>query len=283
MAILKIKNALGEFVNIVALKGDKGDTGEQGAQGPKGDKGDKPAHRWIDTSLQFEKPDGTWGDAVNLKGESGDGSGNMHTSIYDTTGKSTDIFNYVDTGLSGKVDNARVLTDVPADAVFTDTVYTHPATHSADMIVDGTTNKAYTATEKNKLAGIETGANKTTIANNLTETEPGKALDATQGKELAELVSTKSGKSTMQSKTLAAASWTGAAPPYSYSLSVTGVTTTSVQEILPTTDITYQQLTALIDAIIQDGGQSSNTIVLKAWGEKPTIDIPIRVILRGDM
>jgi hypothetical protein len=89
------------------------------------------------------------------------------------------------TALDGKVDNSRVLTDVPANAKFTDTVttingktgaiakaditalgipaqdtvYTHPATHSADMIVDGTTNKAYTATEKNKLAGIEAGAN----------------------------------------------------------------------------------------------------------------------------
>ncbi len=93
------------------------------------------------------------------------------------------------TALDGKVDNSRVLTDVPANAKFTDTVYTHPATHSADMIVDGTTNKAYTATEKNKLAGIETGANKTTIANNLTETVTGKALDATQGKTLAEQIS----------------------------------------------------------------------------------------------
>jgi hypothetical protein len=36
--------------------------------------------------------------------------------------------------------------------------YTHPATHSADIITDGTTNKAYTATEKTKLSGIETGA-----------------------------------------------------------------------------------------------------------------------------
>ena len=37
--------------------------------------------------------------------------------------------------------------------------YTHPATHSADIITDGSTNKAYTATEKTKLAGIATGAN----------------------------------------------------------------------------------------------------------------------------
>ena len=37
--------------------------------------------------------------------------------------------------------------------------YTHPATHSADIVVDGTTNKAYTALEKTKLAGIAAGAN----------------------------------------------------------------------------------------------------------------------------
>jgi hypothetical protein len=36
--------------------------------------------------------------------------------------------------------------------------YTHPATHSADIITDGTTNKAYTATEQTKLSGIATSA-----------------------------------------------------------------------------------------------------------------------------
>ena len=81
--------------------------------------------------------------------------------------------------------------------VLVNPVYTHPATHSADMIVDGTTNKAYTATEKNKLAGIETGANKTTIANNLTETIPGKALDATQGKALNDAVVHNTGDETI--------------------------------------------------------------------------------------
>jgi hypothetical protein len=35
---------------------------------------------------------------------------------------------YVDTGLVGKVDNSQVLTNVPAGALFTDTVYTHPTT-----------------------------------------------------------------------------------------------------------------------------------------------------------
>lgn len=36
--------------------------------------------------------------------------------------------------------------------------YVHPATHSADILTDGTTKKAFLATERTKLTGIETGA-----------------------------------------------------------------------------------------------------------------------------
>lgn len=108
------------------------------------------------------------------------------------------------------------------------------------------------------------------------------SLDA-RVEDLEDIVSNKSAKSTIQNKTLSSASWTGSVVPYSYSLTVTGVTTTSVQEVLPTTDITSTQLTALLGATIQDGGQSADTMVLKAWGTKPTIDLPIRVILRGDI
>ena len=36
--------------------------------------------------------------------------------------------------LAGKVDNSRVLTDVPSGAVFTDTLYVHPSQHSISMI-----------------------------------------------------------------------------------------------------------------------------------------------------
>lgn len=40
----------------------------------------------------------------------------------------------VQQALDTKVDNSRVLTDVPANAKFTDTIYTHPETHPASMI-----------------------------------------------------------------------------------------------------------------------------------------------------
>ncbi|WP_249282270.1 hypothetical protein, partial [Ligaoa zhengdingensis] len=40
-------------------------------------------------------------------------------------------------------------------------------------------------------------------------------------------------KSTLTTKTLSKTGWTGSEPPFTYSLSVSGVTSSSVQEILP--------------------------------------------------
>lgn len=78
--------------------------------------------------------------------------------------------------------------------------------------------------------------------------------------------------------TLLASGWMGDSAPYTYTLSVTGVTADSNQEFLPALDITAEQLTALQAANIQDGGQAEDTVTLKAFGTKPTIDLPIRVL-----
>ena len=64
----------------------------------------------------------------------------------------------LDEEVKNKADKTQVLTNVPVGAKFTDTIYAHPSSHSADMIVDGTTNKTYTATEKTKLSSISSGA-----------------------------------------------------------------------------------------------------------------------------
>lgn len=84
--------------------------------------------------------------------------------------------------------------------------------------------------------------------------------------------------STIVTATLAANGWADGV----YILTVDGVTTTSNQEILPAVNITAEQLEALQAANIQDGGQAAGNITLKAYGDVPTIDIPIRVIKRGD-
>jgi len=126
----------------------------------------------------------------------------------------------------------------------------------------------------------------TTIYNNtvsgLAATNAQAAIDELKLLTTNGLVS-KSNKSTVVSKTLSTASWSGTSAPYTYNLTVTGVTTTSVQELLPSTSITSAQLSALQAANIQDGGQAVGQISLYAFGTKPTIDIPVRVVLRGDM
>lgn len=101
--------------------------------------------------------------------------------------------------------------------------------------------------------------------------------------EYADPLDRKADKSTTTEATLLTSGWTGDSAPYSYNLSVMGVTPTSNQELLPALGITVEQLEALQAANIQDGGQAAGSITLKAFGEdKPTIDLPIRIILRGD-
>ena len=78
--------------------------------------------------------------------------------------------------------------------------------------------------------------------------------------------------------TLTASGWADGV----YTLSLNGVTADSNQEILPAVGITTEQLEAMQAANIQDGGQAINTITLKAYGDVPTIDLPIRVIRRGN-
>jgi hypothetical protein len=54
-------------------KGDKGDTGKTGSKGDTGETGSAPEHKWRGTKLQFQHPDGSWGDLVDLKGKDGKG------------------------------------------------------------------------------------------------------------------------------------------------------------------------------------------------------------------
>lgn len=86
---------------------------------------------------------------------------------------------------------------------------------------------------------------------------------------------------TTLSVTLASASWAGTAAPYTYTISNSAITATSTQELSPATDITADQLTALQNANIIDGGQAAGSMTLKAFGEKPSVDIPVRIIVKG--
>lgn len=86
--------------------------------------------------------------------------------------------------------------------------------------------------------------------------------------------------------TLYANQWVGDAVPYTYTLSLSGVTATSNQDFLPirkSDGLTPEMLAALQAADLQDGGQSTGKVTILAYGEKPKINLRMRVILRGNV
>lgn len=95
--------------------------------------------------------------------------------------------------------------------------------------------------------------------------------------------STYAKKSTVVDAVLSASSWSGSSAPYTYTLSVSGVTESNINEINFSASATDTQIEAYQNAILKDGGQSSGEIILKATGDKPTIDIPITIIVRHDV
>ena len=131
-------------------KGDQGDTGPQGPTGAPGADGSDGAAATVTVGTVTTVAAGTPASVTNSgtsaaavldfqipKGSDGDGTGDMLKATYDPGGHNADAF-----------DRAN-----------------HTGTQSADTITDGTTNKAYTATEKTKLAGIASGADVTSATN----------------------------------------------------------------------------------------------------------------------
>ncbi|MGX8710215.1 MAG: hypothetical protein ACQGTM_08210 [bacterium] len=91
-------------------------------------------------------------------------------------------------------------------------------------------------------------------------------------------------KSTLTAATLPASGWTGSAAPYSQTVSITGAKPEPTRiEVQPTTDSTAEQWTAWRAALVRGGGQGTDSITLLADGDKPAIDIPIAVTIRGDV
>lgn len=74
--------------------------------------------------------------------------------------------------------------------------------------------------------------------------------------------------------------WAGEEAPFTQTVAVPGVKDSSIIDIDVAGTVTAEQLDAYINAKIIDGGQSENSITLKAFGEKPAVTIPLRVVVR---
>lgn len=84
-----------EFLLLLAALGvrledvERSVAGVRAAEGPRGPKGDPgppgpaPKHEWDDTRLRFQRPDGKWGEWVDLQGPAGASRGGGGGSRFD--------------------------------------------------------------------------------------------------------------------------------------------------------------------------------------------------------
>lgn len=79
--------------------------------------------------------------------------------------------------------------------------------------------------------------------------------------------------------TLLSTGWIGDAAPYTYNLTLEGITVDSNGIITVADTATDEQYESAVYAMLRKVAQAENSLTIKAYGEKPTVDIPITVRL----
>ena len=127
------------------------------------------------------------------------------------------------------------------------------------------------------------------ITTALNITAEGKIADARALKTLNDKITTNANNiaklnSKIQNITLNISSWSGSEAPFSYTVSNSNVTSTSkIVEIMPANGATNEQLQAYLSAGLCGGATGTGTITIKAFGKKPSTNIPITIVVRGEI
>lgn len=102
------------------------------------------------------------------------------------------------------------------------------------------------------------------------------AVDAYSKQEVDEMFSVINTEPQIISATLYSANWVGSVTPYTYTLNgYDGKTVEVVEDV----NMTMEQLEVIENAKIKSDPRSAKNI-LYAFGEKPTIDVPVLLIVR---
>ena len=89
--------------------------------------------------------------------------------------------------------------------------------------------------------------------------------------------------SKIQSVTLSASAWSGSTAPFSYTITLSSTISSNSQiELSPGINLTTDQANALLAAGICSGtiNTTNKQIVIKAYGKKPTVNIPINISIK---
>ncbi len=136
------------------------------------------------------------------------------------------------------------------------------------------------------IAELQSGKTDKEVSNTMAEAISGlqsNKADKTTVETLSQIVlgisTTKGDKASVKQVTVPASGWLGDTVPYQCTVQVPGVISASIVELGISSAATKDQVRAWLDAQIVDGGQVKGSITLKAFGWKPTIDIPINMAI----
>lgn len=257
----------------------------------------------IGEQLKFLRADGAWVIPTNTTYSVGTSSYLGITKLYTETGSATDgtmTQNAITTALNGKSATGHTHNyagSSSAGGAATSAIKLSTPRKIGNASFDGTAditlsqmglNVPVEITKANYLAKKKAGTlNANTYYNVIDEYDSANVINDSSVTANSAFSSTKSEKtyakkSTLVNTTLTASKWTGSSAPYSYVLSVSGVTSSNIVEIDYASNASSAAIEAYQNAMLADGGQTTNQITIKAT-EKPTVDIPITIVIRNDL
>ena len=135
----------------------------------------------------------------------------------------------------------------------------------------------------NKADKVNTGTASVSGTTKLYNTTGDNSDGAITQMALTAILDEKTSKSTVSNVIVTGSGWNGDDIPYTQTVSVVGVTQSNMVEVTIPSSITTEQLTELVSAQINKVDQSTGAITLHSYGTKPSINIPITVVIRGDI
>lgn len=257
----------------------------------------------IGEQLKFLRADGAWVIPTNTTYSVGTSSYSGITKLYTETGSATDgtmTQNAITTALNGKSATGHTHNyagSSSAGGAATSAIKLSTPRKIGNASFDGTAditlsqmglNVPVEITKADYLAKKKAGTlNANTYYNVIDEYDSVNVINDSSITTNSAFSSTKSEKtyakkSTLVTTTLTASKWTGSSAPYTYVLPVSGATTSNIVEINYASNASSQAIEAYQNAMLADGGQTTNQITIKAT-EKPTVDIPITIVIRNDL